>query len=75
MFEFQNDMRDQYKAETSRTVKIVMLTYRCIAVLCMVGLMQLIFAIVTSLIQEKEIAHVLEVISDADKTSEITGKN
>jgi hypothetical protein len=65
--EFQHDLREQYKLETSRTVKIFMLTYRCVAVLCMVGLTQIIFAIVSNYMQNKEIDTALKIMSEAEK--------
>jgi hypothetical protein len=54
MSEFQNELKEQYKLETSRTVKIFMLTYRCISALLMVGLMQVIFLIVEYFIRDSK---------------------
>jgi hypothetical protein len=63
MSEFDHDMREQMKIETSRTVKIVMLTYRCILAICMVACAQFIFIVVTKVIQEKEIDDVMKLVS------------
>ena len=55
--EFNTDMREQMKNETSRTVKIFMLTYRCIIMLFAITALttgQFIFVFIKNLIEDKE---------------------
>jgi hypothetical protein len=66
MSTFEHDLREQYKLETSRTVKIVMLTYRCIAFLCVVGLTQVIFAIITSVVRDKELTSAIKLVAESE---------
>jgi hypothetical protein len=68
MSEFSSDMKEQMKIETSRTVKIVMLTYRCLLAFCTVAVAQFIFVIVTKLVEEQEIKNVMKLMSEKLET-------
>ena len=62
MSEFNEDIRVQMKGETSRAVRIVLITYRCLGAIGVIVLTQIIILVVNKIMQDREISNAVESI-------------